>query len=50
MDLGAMASDLVNLLRTVFPSRANAPGLVLVGHSMVSGSPSDSALVPRVVC
>ncbi|GAA6015261.1 hypothetical protein JCM11491_000990 [Sporobolomyces phaffii] len=34
MDLGAMASDLVNLLRTVFPSRANAPGLVLVGHSM----------------
>ena len=30
-----MANDLISLLKTVFPSRDEAPALVLVGHSMV---------------
>ena len=36
MELKSMASDLISLLETVFPQREKAPGLVLVGHSMVS--------------
>ncbi|GAA5881138.1 hypothetical protein JCM16303_004814 [Sporobolomyces ruberrimus] len=34
MELESMADDLVSLLRTIYPSRDEAPGLVLVGHSM----------------
>ncbi|GAA5937547.1 phosphoprotein phosphatase methylesterase 1 [Sporobolomyces koalae] len=34
MNLESMAQDLINLLKTVYPSRDEAPGLVLVGHSM----------------
>jgi len=30
-----MANDLISLLKTVFPSRDEAPALILVGHSMV---------------
>lgn len=35
MELGSMANDLISLLKTVFPSRDEAPALILVGHSMV---------------
>lgn len=35
MSLPSMADDLVRLLKTMFPVRAEAPAVVLVGHSMV---------------
>lgn len=35
MELGNMVDDLLQLLKIVFPEREKAPGLVLVGHSMV---------------
>lgn len=35
MSLGVMAGDLVALLKVMFPIRAKAPSVVLVGHSMV---------------
>ncbi|GAA6060216.1 hypothetical protein JCM10212_002295 [Sporobolomyces blumeae] len=34
MDLGSLAQDLIDLLRSMFPDRRQAPSLVLVGHSM----------------
>ncbi|GAA5964616.1 hypothetical protein JCM3765_007642 [Sporobolomyces pararoseus] len=34
MELKSMANDLISLLKTVFPERTKAPGIVLVGHSM----------------
>ncbi|KAG8743786.1 Protein with carboxyl methyl esterase activity [Ceratobasidium sp. 414] len=34
LDLGVIASDMVNLLSTVFPDPASAPSIVLLGHSM----------------
>lgn len=36
LSLDRLANDLVALLKTMFPVRAEAPSLVLVGHSMVS--------------
>jgi hypothetical protein len=42
MELESMANDLVALLQTVFPTRAEAPGIILVGHSMVSTSSKPS--------
>lgn len=38
LDLESMSGDLVKLLKTMFPNRDEAPGLILVGHSMVSFS------------
>lgn len=37
MDINVLADDLSKVLQEVFPVRSNAPNLVLVGHSMVSG-------------
>ncbi|QRW11676.1 alpha/beta hydrolase family protein [Ceratobasidium sp. AG-Ba] len=34
LDLSVIASDMVNLLSTVFPDPASAPSFVLLGHSM----------------
>lgn len=36
LSLNRLSADLVSLLKTMFPVRAEAPSLVLVGHSMVS--------------
>lgn len=35
MSLESLSSDLVSLLKTMFPDRATAPAFLLVGHSMV---------------
>lgn len=36
MSLDEMSSDLVSLLKSMYPKRSEAPAFLLVGHSMVS--------------
>ena len=48
MSLPSMADDLVRLLKTMFPVRAEAPAVVLVGHSMVGLSLFAPKLIPRL--
>lgn len=36
MSLETMSDDLVRLLKEMFPTKAKAPSVVLIGHSMVS--------------
>jgi hypothetical protein len=36
MSLESMSSDLVGLLKSMFPNREEAPSFLLIGHSMVS--------------
>ncbi|GAA5977539.1 hypothetical protein JCM10908_005007 [Rhodotorula pacifica] len=43
MSLPSMADDLVRLLKTIFPVRAEAPALVLVGHSMGGAVVSEAS-------
>ncbi|KPV71635.1 uncharacterized protein RHOBADRAFT_30812 [Rhodotorula graminis WP1] len=42
MSLAHLSADLVALLKTVFPDRAAAPALVLVGHSMGGAVVADA--------
>ncbi|GAA5853915.1 hypothetical protein JCM3766R1_005778 [Sporobolomyces carnicolor] len=42
LDLESMSGDLVKLLKTMFPNRDEAPGLILVGHSMGGAVVADA--------
>ncbi|GAA5846198.1 hypothetical protein JCM9279_005857 [Rhodotorula babjevae] len=42
MSLDHLSADLVSLLKTLFPNRATAPALVLVGHSMGGAVVADA--------